>query len=112
MTLVKNSSHLQNVLTGFSGTITHVNSPAGIKHHTQLLQYIFNKHNHRWGIRLWMQCDSETDHWLASKYIEGIDAIQIYGLEHAVVMKSLEMEVTTAKAIIFLWTVFYDTPTC
>ena len=34
------------------------------------------------------------------------------GLEHAVVMKSLQMEVTSAKAAIFSWTVFYDTLTC
>jgi len=59
-----------------------------------------------------MLCDSGTNYWLASKYIEGMDAIQTYGLEHAVVMKSLKMEVTSAKAIIFSWTVLYDTPAC
>jgi len=48
-----------------------------------------------------MLCGSRTNHWLASKYIEGMDAIRIYGLEHAVVMQSLRMEGTSAKAIIF-----------
>jgi hypothetical protein len=54
-----------------------------------------------------MLCDSGTNRWLASKYIEGMDAIQMYSLQHAVVMKSLKMEVTSAKVIIFSWRVFF-----
>ncbi|PNF29783.1 hypothetical protein B7P43_G10690 [Cryptotermes secundus] len=33
-------------------------SLVGTTNHTQLMQYLPNKHHHRWGIRLWMLCDS------------------------------------------------------
>jgi hypothetical protein len=53
-----------------------------------------------------MLCGSRTNHWLASKYIDSMDDIQIYGLQNTVVMKSLKMEGTSAKAVIFSWTIF------
>jgi hypothetical protein len=37
-------------------------SLVGTKNHTQLLQYLWNIHNHQWGIRLWMLCDSVTNY--------------------------------------------------
>jgi len=73
MTLVKNSSHLQNMLIGFSGTVTHVNSPVGSKHHTQLLQYLFNKHNHHWG---YQTVDAV---WFKNKSLVGIKIYRRYG---------------------------------
>ena len=72
-------------------------SLVGTKNHTQLLQYLPNKHHHRWGIKLWMLCDAVTNYCLAffvyqgAKRTEDKDAIQKYGLAHTVVMKLLKM---------------------
>lgn len=73
MTLVKNSNHFQNMLIGFSGTITHINSPVGTKYHTQLLQDLFNKHSHHWG-------DQTMDAvWFRNKLLVGIKIYRRYG---------------------------------
>jgi hypothetical protein len=72
-------------------------SMVGTKNHTQLLQYLHNKHHHRWKIKLWMLCDMVTNYCLAffvyqgAKSTEDKDAIQKCGLAHTVVVKLLKM---------------------
>lgn len=36
----------------------------GTKSHTATTQYLPNKHHHRWGIKLWMICDSVINYCL------------------------------------------------
>ncbi|XP_043263437.1 piggyBac transposable element-derived protein 4-like [Colletes gigas] len=70
-------------------------SLVGTKNHTQLLQYLPNKHHHRWGIKLWMLCDSVSNYCLAIYIYRGAGSaadrfeIQENGLAHTVVMKLL-----------------------
>jgi hypothetical protein len=40
-------------------------SLVGTKNHTPLLQYLPNKHHHRWGMKPWMLCDSVSHYCLA-----------------------------------------------
>lgn len=69
----------------------------GTKNHTQLMQYLPNKHHHRWGIKLWMLCDSVTNYCLAFSIYRGAKTdedkaeIQEHGLAYTVVMKLLQM---------------------
>jgi hypothetical protein len=43
----------------------------GTKSHSQLLQYLPNKHTHKWGIKFWMLCDSVvTIVWLSTAIVE------------------------------------------
>lgn len=72
-------------------------SLVGTKNHTELLQYLPNKHHHRWGIKLWMLRDSVSEYCLAFHIYRGAQSaadrleIQQNGLAHTVVMKLLTM---------------------
>jgi hypothetical protein len=61
------------------------------------VQYLPNKHHHRWGMKMWMFCDAVTNYCLAffvyqgTKHTEDKDAIQKYVLPHTVLMKLLKM---------------------
>ncbi|CAL7946858.1 unnamed protein product [Xylocopa violacea] len=61
------------------------------------LQYLPNKHHHRWGIKLWMLCYSISKYCLAFYIYRGAQSaadrleIQQNGLAHTVVMKLLTM---------------------
>ena len=68
------------------------------KNPMQLLQYhLPNKQHHRWGIKLWMLCDSVLHYCLAFSVYRGAKTdedkaqIQQHGLAYTVVMKLLEM---------------------
>ncbi|GFO23711.1 PiggyBac transposase uribo2 [Plakobranchus ocellatus] len=67
----------------------------GTKNRTQLIQYLPNKHHHKWGIKLWMLCESFTAYVLACYVYRGKrdrPAIQDNkGLAHRVVVSLLEM---------------------
>nr|XP_031836771.1 piggyBac transposable element-derived protein 4-like [Nomia melanderi] len=69
----------------------------GTKNHTQLLQYLPNKHHHWWRIKLWMLCNSVSNYCLAFYIYRGAQSaadrfeIQENGLAHTVVMKLLTM---------------------
>lgn len=72
-------------------------SLVGTKNHTQLLQYLPNKHHHRWGVKLWMLCDSISHYCLAFSIYKGArteddkEEIKKFGLAHTVVMKLMKM---------------------
>lgn len=46
-------------------------SLVGTKNHTQLMQYLPKKHHHRWGVKLWMMCDSVTKYCLGFTCYKG-----------------------------------------
>lgn len=72
-------------------------SLVGTKCHTQLLQYMPNKHHHKWGIKFWMICDSISRYCLGffvykgAKSLEEKTAIKSNGLAYTVVMKLLQL---------------------
>lgn len=73
-------------------------SLVGTKSHTAITQYLPNKHHHRWGIKLWMICDSVTNYCLGFYCYKGKkgDALQSnedkkLGSAYGVVVKLLEM---------------------
>ena len=68
------------------------------KNRTQLIQYLPNKHHHRWGIKLYMLCDSVTSYLLGffvykgrRDNIETEPAAADTGLVHKVVMRLLRL---------------------
>lgn len=67
-------------------------SLVGTKNHTQLMQYLPNKHHHRWGIKLWMLCDSVSKYCVAffvyrgAKDVENIYERKKFGLAYTVVI--------------------------
>jgi len=78
-------------------------SLVGTKSHTQLMQYLPNKHHYCWGIKQWMLCDSVTNYCVTffvchgSKCPEDKDAIQKHGLACTVVMELLKMGTYMSK---------------
>lgn len=69
-------------------------SLVGTKNKTQLIQYLPNKHHHRWGIKLWMLCESLTAYVLACFVYRGKRDQQPAdgrGLAHRVVVTLLNM---------------------
>lgn len=72
-------------------------SLVGTKCHTSLLQYLPNKHHHRWGVKFWMLCDSVSNYCLGfftykgARNQEDKDIIRTNGLGYYVVTKLLEM---------------------
>jgi hypothetical protein len=46
-------------------------SLVGTKNHIQLMQYLPNKHHHRWGVKLWMIYDSVTYYCLGFTCYKG-----------------------------------------
>lgn len=70
-------------------------SMVSTKTHSQLLQYMPNKH-HRWGVKLWMVCDAVTHYCLNFFVYRGAKSndrceIKKNGLAYSVVVKLLEM---------------------
>lgn len=67
----------------------------GTKNHTQLIQYLPNKHHHKWGIKLWMICDAVTKYCLGFTCYKGAkgndDSDKQNGLAYNVVVKLLQM---------------------
>lgn len=68
----------------------------GTKSHTMMTQYLPNKHHHRWGIKLWMMCDSVSNYCLGFFCYKGkkeneLNENKQEGLAHKVVVKLLEM---------------------
>ena len=67
----------------------------GTKNRTQLIQYLPNKHHHKWGIKLWMLCESLTAYLLACFVYRGKrdrpEAGDGRGLAHRVVVTLLQM---------------------
>lgn len=67
----------------------------GTKSQTQLMQYLPNKHHHRWGVKLWVLCDSVSNYCLSFFCYKGKhsteDKIEIKnkGLAYVVVNKLL-----------------------
>lgn len=65
----------------------------GTKNKTQLIQYLPNKGHHKWGIKLWVMCESTTAYVMSFFVYKGkrdtTDAGK--GLAHRVVVKLLEM---------------------
>lgn len=68
-------------------------SLVGTKSHSSMTQYLPNKHHHRWGIKLWMLCDSVTKYCLGFQCYKGKKdgAIQEHGLAYKVVNKLLKI---------------------
>ena len=67
----------------------------GTKNRTQFIQYLPNKHHHKWGIQLWMLCESLTAYVLACFVYKGKrdrpEAGDGRGLAHRLVVTSLQM---------------------
>lgn len=65
----------------------------GTKNRTSLLQYLPNKHHHRWGIKLWVLCDAISKYCLSFYCYKGAKTdndkkeIKTYGLGFIVVNK-------------------------
>ncbi|XP_068081918.1 piggyBac transposable element-derived protein 4-like [Anabrus simplex] len=72
-------------------------SLVGTKNKTSLLQYLPNKHHHRWGTKFWMLCDSVSNYCLGfftyrgARSQEDRDNIIKHGLGYIVVKKLLVM---------------------
>lgn len=72
-------------------------SLVGTKNHSQLLQYMPNKHHHKWGVKLWLLCDSVTHYCLSffcykgKRFEEQNNDNENKGLGFTVVMKLLQM---------------------
>lgn len=72
-------------------------SLVGTKNKTSLMQYLPNKHHHRWGIKFWMLCDSVSNYCLGfftyrgARSQEDKDNIQKSGLGYTVVKKLFEI---------------------
>lgn len=65
----------------------------GTKNRTQLIQYLPNKHHHKWGIKLWMLCEAITGYVLAFTVYRGKrdNTGPEQGLTQKVVLKLIEM---------------------
>lgn len=69
----------------------------GTKSHTSLLQYLPNKQHHRWGIKLWVLCDSVVNYILAFSVYRGAVTDEEkqnqkeLGVSHLVVKKLLQV---------------------
>ena len=64
----------------------------GTKNKTQLMQYLPNKHHHKWGIKLWMLCEAATAYVHSFYVYRGKrDNVDDTNLSHKVVVKLLEM---------------------
>ncbi|KAG8335548.1 zinc finger protein [Homalodisca vitripennis] len=68
----------------------------GTKCQTKMMQYLPNKHHNRWGIKLWVLCDSVTNYCLSFYCYKGKSAnpqeqneVKEKGLAHVVVSKLL-----------------------
>lgn len=67
-------------------------SLVGTKSHSQIMQYLPNKHHHRWGIKMWMLCDSVSRYCLAFFCYKGNkNKRKSTGLPFKVVTKLLEI---------------------
>uniref|UniRef100_A0A1B6H1M9 PiggyBac transposable element-derived protein domain-containing protein n=1 Tax=Cuerna arida TaxID=1464854 RepID=A0A1B6H1M9_9HEMI len=68
-------------------------SLVGTKSHSQLLQYLPNKHHHKWGVKMWMLCDSVSRYCLAFYCYKGSKKSGeiTKGLAFKVVKKLLEI---------------------
>lgn len=69
-------------------------SLVGTKSHSKILQYLPNKHHHKWGIKLWMLCDSVTKYCLAFDCYKGSkknDGIKEHCLAYKVVKNLLSI---------------------
>lgn len=72
-------------------------SLVGTKNHTQILQYMPNKHHHRWGIKFWVICDSVVNYCLGFYCYKGASSeeakknVMKNGLGYHVVMNLLKM---------------------
>lgn len=68
----------------------------GTKSQTSLMQYLPNKHHHRWGIKFWVMCDSVSNYCLklfcykGAKSNEDKEDLKKYGLAYTVVKKLFE----------------------
>ncbi|KAG8331337.1 zinc finger protein [Homalodisca vitripennis] len=112
--LAKNTDPDYDPTAKFQPAITHANnvsrhhyipnkqlsideSLVGTKNYTRLLQYLPNKHHHKWGIKLWVICDSITNYCLGFTCYKGAsfsddrEEIKKYGLGYYVVMKLMQM---------------------
>ncbi|KAG8287843.1 zinc finger protein [Homalodisca vitripennis] len=71
-------------------------SMIGTKNQTSLMQYMPNKHHHRWGIKLWALCDSVSKYcvkffcYKGKASNEDKEQMKKYGLGPSIVMKLLE----------------------
>lgn len=65
----------------------------GTKSRSKLTQYLPNKHHHRWGIKLWMLCDSVSKYCLGFSCYKGKldDGKAEHGLAHKVVIDLLKL---------------------
>jgi hypothetical protein len=69
----------------------------GTKNRTQILQYMPNKHHHKWGIKLWVMCDSVVNYCLGFLVYRGknsgedTEEMKQYGLGYSVVMRLLRL---------------------
>lgn len=69
----------------------------GTKSQTTLMQYLPNKHHHRWGIKLWVLCDSISNYCLSlfcykgKNCQENREEIKEFGVSYYVVKKLLTM---------------------
>ena len=64
----------------------------GTKNKTDLIQYLPNKHHHKWGIKLWVLCEASTAYVVSFFVYRGKrDSVPESGLSHKVVVKLLEM---------------------
>ncbi|XP_068085866.1 piggyBac transposable element-derived protein 4-like, partial [Anabrus simplex] len=72
-------------------------SLVGTKCHTQLLQYMPNKHHHKWGIKFWMLCDAVSKYcvgfytYRGARSTEDRNEIRINGLAYTVVTKLMSL---------------------
>ncbi|XP_046988903.1 piggyBac transposable element-derived protein 4-like [Schistocerca americana] len=72
-------------------------SLVGTKAHSQLIQYLPNKHHHRWGVKFWMLCDSVVNHCLGfyaycgAKSDDDKNEIKENGLGYVIVMQKVTM---------------------
>lgn len=68
-------------------------SLVGTKNQTSLMQYLPNKHHHRWGIKFWVMCDTLSKYCLkifcykGAKSQEDREEIKEFGLAYSVVKK-------------------------
>lgn len=67
----------------------------GTKSQTAITQYLPNKHHHRWGIKLWVLCDSVSNYCMSMMCYKGkkgnSEETKTYGLGYAVVTALLRV---------------------
>ncbi|XP_047106833.1 piggyBac transposable element-derived protein 4-like [Schistocerca piceifrons] len=84
-------------------------SLVGTKAHSQLIQYLPNKHHHRWGVKFWMLCDSVVNYCLGfyaycgAKSDDDKNEIKENGLGYVVVMQKVTMCFAITFLHLFLW---------